>query len=116
MTNGFLRCFLGLAEKEGFEPSVGSPLRLISSQVHSTTLPLLLIRCRLSKPPFYQGQPATTLPKGLHHLAHGHDSDSACKQATVFNLDSTSQFAHATHVGPQRLGHANAAVGLLVVF
>ncbi len=29
-----------LAEKEGFEPSVGSPLRLISSQVHSTTLPL----------------------------------------------------------------------------
>ena len=43
-----------LAEKEGFEPSVGSPLRLISSQVHSTTLPLLLIRCRLSKQEFYQ--------------------------------------------------------------
>ncbi|MEN9374479.1 MAG: hypothetical protein RIR79_2031 [Pseudomonadota bacterium] len=34
--------FLILAEKVGFEPTVGSPLRLISSQVHSTTLPLLL--------------------------------------------------------------------------
>ena len=33
-----------LAEKEGFEPSVGSPLRLISSQVHSTTLPLLRVK------------------------------------------------------------------------
>ena len=30
-----------LAEREGFEPSVGSHLRLISSQVHSTTLPPL---------------------------------------------------------------------------
>ena len=30
-----------LAEREGFEPSVGLPLRLISSQVHSTTLPPL---------------------------------------------------------------------------
>ena len=33
-----------LAEREGFEPSDGSPHRLISSQVHSTTLPPLLIR------------------------------------------------------------------------
>ena len=33
---------MDLAEREGFEPSVGSPLRLISSQVHSTTLPPLL--------------------------------------------------------------------------
>ena len=30
-----------LAEEEGFEPSVMLPLRLISSQVHSTTLPPL---------------------------------------------------------------------------
>jgi hypothetical protein len=30
-----------LAEREGFEPSVGSHLRLISSQVHSATLPPL---------------------------------------------------------------------------
>lgn len=30
-----------LAEREGFEPSVGIYLRLISSQVHSTTLPPL---------------------------------------------------------------------------
>ena len=30
-----------LAEREGFEPSVGLTLRLISSQVHSTTLPPL---------------------------------------------------------------------------
>ena len=33
---------LGLAEREGFEPSVMLPPRLISSQVHSTTLPPLL--------------------------------------------------------------------------
>ena len=31
-----------LAEREGFEPSVMLPPRLISSQVHSTTLPPLL--------------------------------------------------------------------------
>ena len=31
--------FSALAEREGFEPSVGLRLRLISSQVHSTTLP-----------------------------------------------------------------------------
>jgi hypothetical protein len=30
-----------LAEEEGFEPSVDLHLRLISSQVHSTTLPPL---------------------------------------------------------------------------
>lgn len=35
-----------LAEEEGFEPSVMLPLRLISSQVHSTTLPPLLSICR----------------------------------------------------------------------
>ena len=62
LTNGFLGCWLGLAEKEGFEPSVGSPLRLISSQVHSTTLPLLLIRCRLSKREFYQGRSSAKPP------------------------------------------------------
>ena len=32
-----------LAEREGFEPSVMLPPRLISSQVHSTTLPPLRI-------------------------------------------------------------------------
>ena len=31
-----------LAERVGFEPTVVLPLRLISSQVHSTTLPPLL--------------------------------------------------------------------------
>ena len=37
------RIFKGyLAEKVGFEPTVMLPPRLISSQVHSTTLPLLL--------------------------------------------------------------------------
>ena len=34
-----------LAERVGFEPTVRSPVRLISSQVHSTTLPPLLNRC-----------------------------------------------------------------------
>ena len=33
--------FLGMAERVGFEPTVGSHQRLISSQVHSTTLPPL---------------------------------------------------------------------------
>ena len=32
-----------LAERVGFEPTVGSHLRLISSQVHSTTLPPLRV-------------------------------------------------------------------------
>ena len=32
---------LGLAERVGFEPTVRLPVRLISSQVHSTTLPPL---------------------------------------------------------------------------
>ena len=41
---GKLIKYMHLAEKEGFEPSVGSPLRLISSQVHSTTLPLLRVK------------------------------------------------------------------------
>ena len=35
-----------LAERVGFEPTVVLPLRLISSQVHSTTLPPLLHLCR----------------------------------------------------------------------
>ena len=34
---------LFLAERVGFEPTVRSHVRLISSQVHSTTLPPLLI-------------------------------------------------------------------------
>ncbi len=32
-----------MVEEEGFEPSLGLPLGLISSQVHSTTLPPLRI-------------------------------------------------------------------------
>ncbi len=36
-----------VAEREGFEPSVGLTLRLISSQVHSTTLPPLRIEVQL---------------------------------------------------------------------
>jgi hypothetical protein len=35
-----------LAERVGFEPTVRSPVRLISSQVHSTTLPPLLVTGR----------------------------------------------------------------------
>ena len=43
--------FLHLAERVGFEPTVVLPLRLISSQVHSTTLPPLLCveACEYSK-------------------------------------------------------------------
>ena len=42
---------LMLAERVGFEPTVVLPLRLISSQVHSTTLPPLLCveACEYSK-------------------------------------------------------------------
>ena len=56
--------FMGsLAEEEGFEPSVVLPLRLISSQVHSTTLPPLRIRFHLSKPIFYQAESVSKPPK-----------------------------------------------------
>jgi hypothetical protein len=40
-----LICIYLLAEEEGFEPSVDLHLRLISSQVHSTTLPSLRSWC-----------------------------------------------------------------------
>ncbi len=53
---------LVLAEREGFEPSVVLPLRLISSQVHSTTLPPLRVRFRLSKPVFYQADSVSKPP------------------------------------------------------
>ena len=53
---------LVLAEREGFEPSVVLPLRLISSQVHSTTLPPLRVRFRLSKPIFYQADSVSKPP------------------------------------------------------
>jgi hypothetical protein len=62
-----------LAEEEGFEPSVGSPLRLISSQVHSTTLPPLRICFDLSKQVFYQvlgsdlGQATHIGPQNFRH-------------------------------------------------
>ena len=57
------RVFAGcLAEEEGFEPSVVLPLRLISSQVHSTTLPPLRIRFRLSKAVFYQARKVSKPP------------------------------------------------------
>jgi hypothetical protein len=62
-----------MAEEEGFEPSVGSPLRLISSQVHSTTLPPLRICFAMSKHVFYQvlggdlGQAAHIGPQNLRH-------------------------------------------------
>ncbi len=51
-----------LAEEEGFEPSVVLPLRLISSQVHSTTLPPLRIRFCLSKAVFYQARSVSKPP------------------------------------------------------
>ncbi len=35
--------YLSMAERVGFEPTVPLPVRLISSQVHSTTLPPLLV-------------------------------------------------------------------------
>ena len=53
---------LVLAAREGFEPSVVLPLRLISSQVHSTTLPPLRVRFRLSKPVFYQADSVSKPP------------------------------------------------------
>ena len=53
---------LVLAEREGFEPSVVLPLRVISSQVHSTTLPPLRVRFRLSKPVFYQADSVSKPP------------------------------------------------------
>ncbi len=51
-----------MAEEEGFEPSVVLPLRLISSQVHSTTLPPLRIQFCLSKAVFYQARSVSKPP------------------------------------------------------
>ena len=64
LPEGLLSRFEGfvLAEEEGFEPSVVLPLRLISSQVHSTTLPPLRIRFRLSKAVFYQARKVSKPP------------------------------------------------------
>ena len=48
-----------MAERVGFEPTVVLPLRLISSQVHSTTLPpLLCVEARDSSRKFQTGSVA----------------------------------------------------------
>ena len=51
-----------LAEREGFEPSVMLPPRLISSQVHSTTLPPLLCVEACDSSRIFQGANTATPP------------------------------------------------------
>ena len=50
VTRSSMGNFLVLAERVGFEPTVGLHLRLISSQVHSTTLPPLRLKLNYSQP------------------------------------------------------------------
>ena len=61
-----------MAERVGFEPTVVLPLRLISSQVHSTTLPPL----RDSKPAsiarFSGCQHRDAAQVGAQHFGHRH--------------------------------------------
>ena len=51
-----------LAERVGFEPTVVLPLRLISSQVHSTTLPPLLCVEACDSSRIFQGANTATPP------------------------------------------------------
>ena len=51
-----------LAERVGFEPTVVLPLRLISSQVHSTTLPPLLCVEACDSSRIFQGAITATPP------------------------------------------------------
>src|SRR6185312_6799502 len=56
-----------LAERVGFEPTVGFHLRLISSQVHSTTLPPLRNRgLAVPSRQVYAARHGETSPRGLH--------------------------------------------------
>ncbi len=85
-----------LAERVGFEPTVGSHLRLISSQVHSTTLPPLRVENGYFRKTAIVSELACpaklgrTPPSGIEHL------DPA-------------------HIGPQHFGNCDTAVDLLVI-
>src|SRR5438874_1620033 len=83
---------LFLAERVGFEPTVRSPVRLISSQVHSTTLPPLLVtgRCIRERP---------------------HYSSPRRKRKSY--LRSRGQALEAAHVWTQHFRDHHAAVRLL---
>ena len=61
-----------MAEREGFEPSVVLPLRLISSQVHSTTLPPLLAGKLEIVAGFLRCKPFDATQVGAQHLGHRH--------------------------------------------
>ena len=81
-----------LAERVGFEPTVDSRLRLISSQVHSTTLPPLRVENGyFRKIELYQ--------------------NSLARRATC----SGFEYFDTTHVRPQRFGNGNTAIRLLAV-
>ena len=85
-----------MAERVGFEPTVGSHLRLISSQVHSTTLPPLRVenecfrKTAIVSELYYSAKLGRMVQSGLEHF-------------------------DAAHIGPQHFGNCDTAVGLLVV-
>ena len=88
----FLSILIGeLAEREGFEPSDGLPHRLISSQVHSTTLPPL----RDSKARLYSGLFGFCLHLGL--------AQNAERRINLGGLDAVGQL-HAFLQLTQGLG------------
>jgi hypothetical protein len=96
---------LFLAERVGFEPTVGSPLRLISSQVHSTTLPPLQL----------------TVSRGTKRwiLAHGLVRAKVQRQPQGLHpwqsLAPWLQTIHAPQVGAQDFGYGDAAVSALAI-
>src|SRR5450830_814962 len=88
-----------LAERVGFEPTVRFNVRLISSQVHSTTLPPLLL-----------------LRSFLTSLREGKIIAARRKKESNFLYLLRFQMRQAAHVRAQHCRDLYAAVGLLVVF
>src|SRR5687768_7188768 len=64
-----------MAEREGFEPSVRVSARLITNQVHSTTLPPLRIAKKSVPTPVWQwpaAQGRDSIPPKRHYSSTGH--------------------------------------------
>ena len=86
-----------LAERVGFEPTVDSRLRLISSQVHSTTLPPLRVE------------------NNGHFRKTAIVSELSCPAKLQPLTCSGLEYFDTAHVGPKHFGHGDTAVGLLAI-
>ena len=85
-----------LAERVGFEPTVDSRLRLISSQVHSTTLPPLRV-------------------ENGYFRKIAIVSELACTAKLTLARHLPTERFYPAHIRPQHLGDDHTAIGLLVV-